>query len=260
MRPNLAKRKLLEGGVISGPSISFPSPEIVQQALSYEFDFLWIEWQHGGWSEQTLSAALSTCVNAKTTPIVRLPLMDPFWIARILDLGALGIIIPMVETAEQCERIVQAAKFPPRGGRSATGFRTALHAGNDYFDYVEHANDEILVIVMVETPTGVGNVREMMAVPDVDCVLIGPYDLSRSVGAASMDDELVQDLVADVAAASKETGVAAGYVTGTVEQAQQRVDQGFRLVTPGHDLSILRNAFESMKPGCDTLTPHGDHS
>ena len=171
----------------------------------------------------------------------------------MLDLGALGIVIPMVETAEQCEQIVQAAKFPPRGGRSATGFRTPLHAGNDFYDYIEHANDEILVVVMVETPTAIGNVREMMAVPDIDCVLIGPYDLSRSVGAASMDDELVEDLVAEVAAASKETGVAAGYVTGTVEQAERRVEQGFRLVNPGHDLSVLRNVFEAMKAGCDSL-------
>ena len=254
MRPNLARRKLLEGGVISGPSISFPSPEIVQQVLPYEFDFVWIEWQHGGWSEQTLSAALGTCVNAKTTPIVRLPLLDPFWIARVLDLGALGIVVPMVETAEQCEQIVQAAKFPPRGGRSATGFRTPLHAGNDFYDYIDNANDEILVVAMVETPTAIGNLREMMAVPEIDCILIGPYDLSRSVGAASMDDELVEDLVAEVIAASKETGVAAGYVTGNVEQAQHRVNQGFRMVNPGHDLSTLRNVFEAMKAGCDTLT------
>jgi 2-keto-3-deoxy-L-rhamnonate aldolase RhmA len=253
MQPNLARSKLLNGGVISGPSISFPSPEIVQQALQYDFDFLWLEWQHGGWSEPTLSAALSCFIGTRTAPIVRIPGLDPLCIGRLLDLGALGIVVPMVETAEQCEQAVQAAKFPPRGGRSATGFRNALQGGNDYFHYVEHANDEILVIVMVETPTGVGNVREMMAVPDVDCVLIGPYDLSRSVGVASIEDDLVQDLVAEVADASKETGVAAGYVTGSLEQAKHRVDQGFRLVNPGHDLGELRSLFETMKKGCDSL-------
>ncbi len=253
MQPNFARRKLLNGEVISGPSISFPSPEIVQQALQYDFDFLWLEWQHGGWSEPTLSAALSCFIGTGTAPIVRIPGLDPLCIGRVLDLGALGIVVPMVETAEQCEQAVQAAKFPPRGGRSATGFRNALQGDNDFFHYVEHANDEILVIVMVETPTGVGNVREMMAVPDVDCVLIGPYDLSRSVGAASIEEDLVQDLVAEVADASKETGVAAGYVTASVEQAKHRVDQGFRFVNPGHDLSALRSMFETMKQGCERL-------
>jgi len=253
MQPNFARRKLLSGGVISGPSVSFPSPEIVQQALQYNFDFVWLEWQHGGWSEPTLSAALSCFIGAHSTPIVRIAGLDPLRIGRVLDLGAQGVIIPMVETAEQCEQAVQAAKFPPRGGRSATGFRNALQGDNDFFHYVEHANDEVLVIVMVETPTGVGNVLEMMTVPDVDCVLIGPYDLSRSVGTVSIDEDLVQDLVAEVAAASKETGVAAGYVTGSLDQARERVGQGFRLVNPGHDLSVLRGAFEEMKEGCDGL-------
>ena len=253
MQPNLARRKLLDGGVISGPSISYPASEIVEEALPHNFDYLWIEWQHGGWTETTLNGALGVCVGRQTTPLVRLPGLEPSWIGRVLDLGAMGIIIPMVETAEECERIVQAAKFPPRGGRSATGFRTAHLSNNNFFEYVGKANDEILVVAMVESPVAIGNVREMMAVPDIDCILIGPYDLSRSVGAASMSDDIVEDLVQEVIAASKETGVAAGYVTNGFDEAKRRVDQGFRMVTLGHDLFVVRAGFADMKAGTEGL-------
>ncbi|MFN0168058.1 MAG: HpcH/HpaI aldolase family protein [Bryobacteraceae bacterium] len=247
MRPNLARRKLLAGGLISGPTLCFPCPEIAEEAVQYGFDFVWIDWQHGGWTETTINAAMPSFVNRDTVPIVRLPGMDGAWIGRVLDLGALGIVIPMVETAEQCEQIVRAAKFPPRGGRSATGLRTAYHAGHNYFDYTQNANNEILTVVMVETVKGVGNVRDMMKVPDIDCVLIGPYDLSRSVGAASMSDASVENLVQEVLTASKETGVAAGYVTNSPAEAETRAAEGFRLVCPGHDVIQLPEAFREMK-------------
>ncbi len=250
MRKNQARRKLLAGGVICGPSLSYPAVEMVEEALEHDFDYLWIEWQHGGWTETTLSPALAVCVGRESVPIVRLPGFDPMWVGRVLDLGALGIIIPMVETAEECERIVQAAKFPPRGSRSATGLRTSHHADNDFYQYTEQANDEIMVVVMVETPTAIGNVREMMRVPDVDCVLIGPYDLSRSLGASAVTDDIVEDLVEEVASASKDTGVAAGYVTGSYADAERRVKQGFRMVCPGHDITAVRSGFAGMK---DTL-------
>src|SRR5437867_4033112 len=247
MKTNLARKKLLDGGVISGPSLYFPCPEIVEKALQYGFDFVWLDWQHGGWTEPTLSAALACFVNRDTVGVVRPPGADPATIGRLLDLGALGVIIPMVETVEQCEAIVRAAKFPPRGGRSATGLRTAYHAGHNYVDYTENANDQILTIVMVETPAGVRNVREMMKVPDVDCVLIGPYDLSRAVGAATMSEPAVEELVQEVLQASRQTGTAAGYVTGNPAEAERRVAEGFRMVCPGHDVSHLPAAFREMQ-------------
>ena len=253
MQTNYARRKLLDGGFISGPSITYSAPEIVEEALQHDFDYLWLEWQHGGWTETTLNGALGLCVGHATAPVVRMPGLEPSWIGRVLDLGAMGVIIPMVETAEQCEQIVQATKFPPRGGRSATGFRTAHLSNNDFFEYVHKANDEILVVPMVESPVAVGNVREMMAVPDIDCILIGPYDLSLSAGAESMSDDIVEDLVHEVLAASKETGVAAGYVTNGFEEAKRRVDEGFRMVCPGHDLFVVRSGFAEMKASADRL-------
>lgn len=252
MRKNLARKKLREGGLISGPSLYFPAPEIAEEAAQHGFDFVWLDWQHGAWTESSLNAALASFVHVDTVPLVRTLGPDPAWISRMLDIGALGVIIPMVETAEQCEAIVRAAKFPPRGNRSATGLRTAYHANHDYFDYTIHANNEILIIVMVETVRGVGRVREMMSVPDIDCVLVGPYDLSLSLG-VPMGDPREETLVQEVLAASKETGVAAGYVTDSPGEAEKRAGQGFRMVCPGHDISVLPQAFREMKQCSDRL-------
>jgi len=240
--------------VISGPSLLYASPEIAEEAARHGFDFVWIDWQHGAWSEPTMNAALGCFLNVETVAIVRTLGPDPAWIGKLLDLGALGIIVPMVETAEQCEKIVRAAKFPPRGCRSATGLRTAYHAGNDYFDYTENANDQILTVVMVETPTGVDNVRAMMAVPDVDCVLIGPYDLTRSLGCTQMSDPRVEGMIQEVLTASRETGVPAGYVTNTPEEAEARAAQGFRMVCPGHDMIQLPQAFAEMSRCSERLS------
>ena len=252
MRTNLARKKILEGGLISGPSLYFPAPEIAEEAAQHGFDFVWLDWQHGAWSESSLNAALASFVHVDTVPLVRTLGPDAAWIGRMLDLGALGVIIPMVDTAEQCEAIVRAAKFPPRGNRSATGLRTAYHGGHSYFDYTENANDEILTIVMVETPRGVSNVRQMMAVPDIDCILIGPYDLSRSLG-VPMGHPQAEELVQEVLKASKESGVAAGYVTNSPAEAEMRTAQGFRMVCPGHDITTLTEAFRDMKQCSDRL-------
>ncbi|MBM3738255.1 MAG: hypothetical protein FJW39_20935 [Acidobacteria bacterium] len=249
MKPNLARRKILSGDVISGPSVSYPAIEIVEEAISHGFDFVWVEWQHGGWSESTLSAALACFTGYDTVPVVRVLGSDPVWIGRVLDLGARGIIVPMVNTAAQCRQIVEAAKFPPEGRRSATGIRTAHLAGGNALHYTEQANPEILTIVMAETPEAVANVREMMSVPGVDCVLIGPYDLSRAMGAPSLNDPAVEELVQEVLRASKETGVAAGYVTNSVDQARARAEQGFRFVNQGHDAAVIPAAFRAMRSG-----------
>jgi 2-keto-3-deoxy-L-rhamnonate aldolase RhmA len=165
----------------------------------------------------------------------------------MLDLGALGIIVPMVETPEQCAAIVRAVKFPPTGGRSATGLRTAYHANHDYFEYVKGANDQIMTVVMVETPLGVRNVRQMMSIPEIDCVLIGPYDLTLSAGGSWPDDPRAEALMQEVLAASKEKAVAAGYYTNDPSEAQIRADQGFRMVFLGHDMAQLPLAFQDMK-------------
>lgn len=247
MRINHARRKLLEGATISGLSLLYPSPEIAEEAAQYGFDFVVLDWQHGAWSEPALNAVLAAYVRAESVPLVRTIGADPAWIGRMLDLGALGVIVPMVETPEQCEAIVRAAKFPPLGMRSATGLRTAYHANHNYLEYTREANGQMLIVVMVETVLGVRNIRDMMAVPGVDCVLIGPYDLTLSAGATEIDDPRSIRLKNEVLDASKETGVPAGYYSNTPAEAEERAAEGFRMVFLGHDMVQLPQAFSEMR-------------
>lgn len=258
MKKNLARAKLLSGQVISGVSLLYPTPEIAERAILCDFDFIAFDWQHGPWSEPTLNVALALFTHVATTPIVRGPGPEATWIGKALDLGALGIIAPMVETAEQARAIVQAAKFPPLGCRSATGLRTAYLAGGSGKAYAESANPEILVVVMIETTTGVANVKEILTVPGVDCMLIGPYDLSRSLGAPTLNDAVVESTVQQLLDATRSAGAAAGYYTNYPAEARARVRQGFRMVFVGHDMVQLPDAFDAMKreaPTTPTTAP-----
>lgn len=247
MKMNQARRQLLDGGIISGISLLYPSPEIAEEAVRFGFDFVVLDWQHGPWSEPTLNAALACFTYTETIPLVRIPGPDAHWIGKVLDLGAFGVIVPMVETAEQCQAIVRAAKFPPRGTRSATGLRTAYYTGGDGSAYAENANSEILVVVMVETAKAVNNLQQILAIPDIDCVLIGPYDLTRSINAHRPDEPEVEELVRDVLETSMVSGVAAGYYTNYPAEAEVRVAQGFRMVFLGHDMVQLPDAFAEMQ-------------
>lgn len=239
MRRNLAKEKLRAGKVISGPSVSYSSADLAEQVAHLGFDWIWLDWQHGQWTELTLNDALARFLTTPSVPIVRVKGNEPGTINRVLDMGAMGVIVPMVQNAGQARAAVQATYYPPKGMRSGGGVRLGLLGGGTAADYAARANDEVMLIVMVETEEAVAGVREIMAVPGVDVVLIGPWDLMLDVRARGGDESRHEALVGQVAAASKATGVAAGYVCGSIEEARRRIEQGFRFVTLSGDHAIL---------------------
>src|SRR3990172_5682588 len=114
-----------------------------------------------------------------TIPFVRVPWNDPATIMKVLDAGAYGVVVPLVNNREEAERAVWAAKYPPAGGRSSGPARATLYAGNDY---QAHSNEEIAVIVMIETAEGLANLDEILSVPGVDCAYMGPSDLAYAIG------------------------------------------------------------------------------
>ena len=194
MRRNPALAKLNAGGMTSGISVGFDSPDLAELAAHSGFDYVWLEWQHGQFSEHTLNNAIARFLPVDTAPIVRVKSHEPGAINHVLDMGAMGVIVPMVETAAEARAIAHVTYYPPLGRRSTGGTRLSLLGD----DYTERANDEMLLVVMVETESAINNVTEIMAVPGVDVVLIGPGDLmlgrsgagqgrrlSRAAGAAS---------------------------------------------------------------------------
>jgi 4-hydroxy-2-oxoheptanedioate aldolase len=239
MRRNLAKERLRAGNVITGPSVSYSSADLAEQVAHLGFDWVWLDWQHGQWTEMTLNDALARFLTTASVPIVRVKGHEPGTINRVLDMGAMGVIVPMVQNADQAREAVRATYYPPMGMRSGGGVRLGLLGGGTAAGYAAHANDEVMLIVMVETEEAVANVSAIMDVPGVDVVLIGPWDLMLDVRAHGHDADHHEQLVQQVAAASKASGVAAGYVCGSIEDARRRIQDGFRFVTLSGDHAVL---------------------
>ena len=245
MRKNPGLAKLRAGGVSAGPGVSFGSPDIAEQAASVGFEWVWLDWQHGQWTESALNNALARFLAFETAPIVRVKGHELGTINRVLDMGAMGVIVPMVQNAEQARYVAQAAYYPPLGMRSVGGMRLGLYAGGTPAEYQRQANDEIMLVVMVETEEAIGNITEIMSVPGVDVALIGPADLMIDVKANGHDAARHEELVLQVAAAAQETGTAAGYVCQSHEEANTRVGQGFRFVAHGSDRAAVQAAFRA---------------
>ena len=199
MRRNPALAKLNAGGMTSGISIGLDSPDLAEMAAHSGFDYVWLEWQHGQFSEHTLNNAIARFLPVDTAPIVRVKSHEPGAINHVLDMGAMGVIVPMVETADEARAIAHVTYYPPLGRRSTGGTRLPLLGD----DYTERANDEMLLVVMVETESAINNVTEIMAVPGVDVVLIGPGDLMLDVQAQGKDAAYHEQLVQQVLAASQ---------------------------------------------------------
>jgi 2-keto-3-deoxy-L-rhamnonate aldolase RhmA len=246
MRQNQALARQRAGRTTFGPAIVYDSADLTEQVAHLGFDWVWLDWQHGQFTEHTLNNALARFLGVETAPIVRVKSHEPGTINRVLDMGAMGVIVPMVQDAAQATAAVQAAYYPPKGLRSAGGIRLGLIGGTED-EYCARANEEIMLIVMVETEAAVRNVRAIMTVPGVDVVLIGPFDLMldvRSRGGGAAEHER---LVEEVAAAARETGTAAGYVCGTAEIAERRIAQGFRFINYGLDHTLLLSGMREVR-------------
>lgn len=253
MQKNRALAKIRAGGVTSGPAMGIDSPDLAEQIAHVGFEFVSFDWQHGQWTELSLNNALARFLHTDTVPIVRVKGHEPGTINRVLDMGAMGVIVPMVETAEQAAAAASPARFPPDGTRSGGGIRLGLIGGGTAQDYYAAANDEVMVIVMVESEEAIANVESIMQVEGVDVVLIGPGDLMINVKAHGHDEAHHEALVQQVAAAGKRTGTAAGYVCQSFEQAQQRVAEGFRFLWFGNDSVFVMDGMKSLLEETATL-------
>jgi 4-hydroxy-2-oxoheptanedioate aldolase len=181
VRPNLVKRKWQRGEIAYGAWLTIPgaySAEIIAHA---GYDWACVDMQHGMIDYGDALTMLLAISTTDTMPFARVPWNEPSMIAKVLDSGAMGVIIPMVNTRDEARAAVAACLYPPKGTRSYGPGRVTLYAGPDYFD---HANDEVAVIPMIETKEALANLDEILAVPGIDAVYFGPSDMSVSLGMA----------------------------------------------------------------------------
>jgi 4-hydroxy-2-oxoheptanedioate aldolase len=231
---NTMKQKLLSGQPALGIVLGLGSPTAAGITSSCCFDFVLVDNQHGDWDDSTTLAAFRAISLGSATPVARVRQNDYYAIGRLLDRGALGIVVPMVNSADEARAAAFAMRYPPFGGRSYAG-SLAVHYGADYDTW---ANLEVFLAVQIETAQAAEHAEEIMAVEGVDGCWIGPMDLARSLGVAP-GAQPHQDALLRVLDACRKTGKIPGIYTPNAATARRRIEQGFRFVTVADDGGLI---------------------
>jgi 2-dehydro-3-deoxyglucarate aldolase/4-hydroxy-2-oxoheptanedioate aldolase len=244
MRSHRVRQKLAEGGLAVGTMVfEFATTGIARIAAAAGADFVLFDMEHTGWSVESLRMLLATTPPA-VAPMVRVPATEYHFIARVLDVGATGIMVPMVESAEQAQRIVQAAKYPPQGRRgTAFGVAHDDYTMGDILETMRSANREGLLIAQIETARGLENVDRIAAVEGIDVLWIGQFDLSTSLGIPGQFEHAdFQRAMDRVLAAARQHNKWAGYMLIAPEHAAPLCQRGFRILAYSGDIWIYQNA------------------
>ncbi len=232
------RARLLAREPLIGTLISLPIPEFAEIAAGAGIDWLFLDMEHGRLDAPSLSGMIQAA--GETCPcVVRVPANEDIWIKKAFDAGAAGIIVPHIDTPEQAARAVHWSKFPPEGGRGV-GFTRSNRYGAQFQEHVETANSSTAVIAQVEHIDGVRNINEILSVPGVDAVFIGPYDLSASLGKpGSIQDKDVLEAMGSVREACSRKKTAVGIFSDDIPAAKKALADGFSLVCSGIDVSLF---------------------
>ena len=253
MRENRTLRAWRDGGQTVGAWLSIPSSFTAETMAHAGFDWLCIDMQHGLIDYTDVVHMLTAISTTETVPLVRVPWNDPPTIMKVLDAGAYGVVVPLVNNAEEARRAVFACRYPPDGGRSSGPARATMYAGAGY---QAGANSEIACIVMIETAEALDNLDEILSVPGVDAAYIGPSDLAYAIGltpTGDNDDPKHVETVDRIFEACRRNGVAPGIHTGSVEYTRRYLEQGFQMITLGAD-----RGFMAQRAGADLAAARGD--
>ncbi|NLE46642.1 MAG: aldolase [Chloroflexi bacterium] len=234
-----AKRKMLDGQPAIGAPVSLGAPIAAELLSRMGFDFILVDNQHGAWDDASSMLAFRSICLGTATPMVRVQSNDYYAIGRMLDRGALGIVVPMVNTVDDARRAAFAVRYPPQGGRSWGPFGTGF-LGDDYGAWVD---EEVFLAVQIETIQAAEHAQEILSVDGVDGCWIGPADLARSMGidlttadGKKAHEAAIQGVLDVCRSVGKVPGIAAG------DGFRQRIAQGFLFVTTANDSGFIAEA------------------
>ena len=239
MRANTLRQIWARGEAVVNGWLSIPSAFSAEVMAHQGFDSLTVDMQHGVIDYQDAVTMLQAIATTPVMPLARVPWNDPARLMKILDAGAYGVICPMINTREEAEALVAACKYPPRGYRSWGPVRASLYAGADYGD---HANEDLIVMPMIETAEALKNLEAILTVPGVDAVYVGPSDLSLALGCKPRLDQTdppVVEAQQRIVEACKRHGVVAGIHNSTAAYALTMVAIGYQFVTLASDSRFL---------------------
>ena len=232
-------------GFLSGMMVfEFFSPNMPSIAASAGADFLMYDMEHTAIGTEALRQQMAACRGLDIIPLVRIPSVEGNVIGQILDIGAHGIMVPMVETAAQARDIVSRAYYPPQGKRG-TAFSIAHdeYTAGEPVEKMKAANSRTIVIAMIETAEGLKNVEDIAATPGIDVLWLGHFDLTSSLGIpGELDHPVYIDAVKKISAAAKSNGKFAAYMALNQDFASHYWAEGYRMLAYGLDHLLLKSA------------------
>jgi len=226
--------------------LSIPNAFTAEGMSKMGWDSITIDMQHGQNDYNTSITMLQAMSNSEVVPFVRVPWNEPGIIMKMLDLGVLGIIAPMINSKKECQDFVSYCNYPPKGQRSFGPMRAQLIYGKDYY---ENANDNIISLAMIETKEAVDNIDDILSVPNLTGVYIGPGDMSSSFGLKpqfDVKDDPVYSKIKMIAKKAKERGKIAGIHNGTTDYAKEMISIGYQFVTISSDFRSMSTHAQSI--------------
>jgi len=244
---NPVKKALKEGKVVIGATVTAANPDVAATLAGVGFDFLWIEMEHSPLTLETVRSMILATRGLKAMPFTRVPVNEPWMAKRVLDIGSLGVIFPFTSTRELAEQAVKACKYPPLGIRGFGPGLATSRWGMSGSDYAKFANENVLVVVIIEQKQAIDNIEAIASVPGIDVMFIGANDLSYSLGVGGkLNDPIVEEAVSKVLAAGKKYNIPVGYPAGTPAEINKRAAQGFRFFQASSDLGLMSTASRDL--------------
>ena len=244
MKKNNLKESLKEGKNVYGPFMKCTDPAAVEIMGFAGFDFVIIDAEHGPISMQSAQNMIRAAEAANITPVIRVANNDEALILRALDIGAQGIEIPQINCKSDALRAVKSVKYSPRGERGVCRYvRASNYSSMDKFKYFKSANEETMIIAHIEGIKGINNLDEILSVPGIDVIFIGPYDLSQSLGIpGEVNNPLVTEKMKEVVLKCRENKVSVGTFADDIETAKSWVSLGVQYMAFSVDVGILYSA------------------
>jgi 4-hydroxy-2-oxoheptanedioate aldolase len=261
MKRNPVKAALAAGKPQIGTWLSLGNVLAARLMARIGFNWLTVDLEHSpiDWSDAAI--LFGAIADAGCVPLARVPRGDHDHIKRVLDAGAFGIVVPMVDTVEEARAAIAAAKYPPAGNRSVGGTLHALNFDAKAADYYRHANDEILVVLQTESPRGVHNAEAIYSLPGVDAIFVGPNDLAaqmRDEDGSDPSPEEQEAMLGRILAIGKKAGTPVGLHVQSPEAARKRIEQGWQFLAVGSELRMMVSGAQQIAAGLDLNVPSAD--
>ena len=247
MRKNQLKQNLKQGKVVLGLFINCAYPAFVEICGHAGFDFAVIDLEHGALNALVAEDLCRAADCVKIAPLVRVRKNDAPQIQRALDIGSAGVQVPQIETKADAQAVVRSAKYSPIGARGLSFYTRAGVYSSAGTQIAEQLNEESMVVVHVEGKRGVENLQEIISVPHIDVIFLGPYDLSQSLGIpGQVRDPRVLELMQTAVQEIRHAGKVAGTFADNPETAKQWIDAGVQYLTLGVDVGVFLRGCEAL--------------